>query len=78
MPGHLEFLRGASFIDNAGRTGYKHRSAEDGDGNPDPVAPVELPTVATKRTATATVGTEDTHVTVSASGIRSNGRLEPA
>lgn len=40
-----------------------------------PVAPIERPTVTTKRTALAGIGTEDTRVTVSASGIRSNGWL---
>lgn len=41
-----------------------------------PAAPAEAPMVDTHRIATVRVGTEDTHVTVSASGIRSNGRLE--
>ena len=39
-------------------------------------APVESPAVHTKRTAAASVGTEDTHVSVTASGIKSNGWVE--
>lgn len=41
-----------------------------------PAPPIEPPMVNTQRTATSRIGAEDTHVTFSANGIRSNGWLE--
>lgn len=41
-----------------------------------PVAPVSVPSVNTRRTATARVVREDTHLVVHAEGIRSNGWIE--